>query len=332
MKKRRWIFLLFLLAASFLLSCLCGRYTLGPGDLFEILSGRAAGTMKANIFWNIRVARTCVAAICGAALALSGFVYQGLFNNPLVSPDVLGVSGGASVGAISAILFFGGSAAALQIFSFLGGMATVLLALLLARAIGGGRTFSLVIAGIVLSALMNAAVMAMKYIADPTQQLAVIDYWLMGSYSLCGWEEFFTTAPLCVGSFLVLALLRYRLKVLTLGDQEAMSLGVAVAPVRAVCIAAATVLVAACVSVSGIVSWVGLIVPHLVRAILGERFEANFFQSAVCGASLLMLADTLARSLLPSEIPISILTSLMGAVCLGVFLLLRRRKGRGRDA
>ena len=278
------------------------------------------------------MARTCVAGVCVAALALSGFVYQGMFNNPLASPDVLGVSGGASVGAISAILFFGGSAAALQALSFLAGMLTVLLALLLARAIGGGRAFSLVIAGMVLSALMNAAIMAMKYIADPTQQLAVIDYWLMGSYSLCGWEEFFTAAPLCAGGFLLLALLRYRLKVLTLGDQEAMSLGVAVAPVRAACVAAATVLVAACVSVSGIVSWVGLIVPHLVRAVFGERFEANFFQCAVCGASLLMLADTLARGLLPSEIPISILTSLMGAVCLALFLLLRGREGRGRDA
>lgn len=142
MKKRSWIFLLFLLAASFLLSCLCGRYSLGLGDLFEILSGQAVGSMKSNIFWNVRVARTCVAGVCGAALALSGFVYQGLFHNPLVSPDVLGVSGGASVGAISAILFFGGSGAALQISSFLGGMAAVFLALL-ARAIGGGRTFRL---------------------------------------------------------------------------------------------------------------------------------------------------------------------------------------------
>lgn len=332
MKKRSWIFLLFLLAASFLLSCLCGRYALSLGDLFEILSGRAEGTMKANIFWNVRVARTCVAGVCGAALALSGFVYQGLFSNPLVSPDVMGVSGGASVGAISAILFFGGSAAALRIFAFLGGIITVLLALLLARAIGGGRTFSLVIAGIVLSALMNAAIMSMEYMADPTQQLAVIDYWLMGSYSLCGWEEFFTTAPLCAAGFIVLALLRYRLKVLTLGDQEAISLGVAAAPVKIVCIVAATVLVAACVSVSGIVSWVGLIVPHLVRAILGERFEANLFQSALLGASIMISADTLAHSLLPLEIPISILTSVIGAVCLAVFLVLRRREGRDGDA
>lgn len=332
MKKRSWVFLLFLLTVSFLVSCLCGRYSLSLTDLFEILSGQAAGSMKANIFWNIRVARTCVTAVCGAALALSGFVYQGLFGNPLASPDVLGVSGGSSVGAIAAILFFGGSGAALQIFSFLGGIITVLLALLLAKAIGGNRYFNLIVSGIVLSAFMNAAIMAMKYMADPTQQLAVIDYWLMGSYSLCGWEEFFTAAPLCAAGFLVLALLRYRLKVLTLGDHEAASLGIAVVPVRVACIGAATVLVAASVSVSGIVSWVGLIVPHLVRAILGERFEANLFQSAVCGASLLMLADTLARSLLPSEIPISILTSLMGAACLAGFLILRRREGRGRDA
>lgn len=332
MKKRSWFFLLFLLAVSFLVSCLWGRYSLTPADLWEILSGKAAGSMKANVFWNIRVARTCVAGVCGAALSLSGFVYQGLFSNPLVSPDVLGVCGGASVGAITAILFFGGSMAAVQAFSFAGGLITVFLAILLARAMGGSRHFSLVIAGIVLSALMNAAIMAMKYIADPTQQLAVIDYWLMGSYSLCGWEEFAAITPLCALGASLLFLLRYRLKVLTLGDQEAMSLGVPAAPLRILCIGAATVLVAASVSISGIVSWVGLISPHLVRAILGERFEANLFQSALLGASLLMLADTLARSLLPSEIPISILTSVIGAVCLMFFLILRRREGRDRDA
>lgn len=136
MKKRRWLFLLLLLAASFLLSCLCGRYSLSLSDLWEILSGRAAGAMKENVFWNIRVARTCVAGLCGAALALSGFVYQGLFGNPLVSPDVLGVSGGASVGAILCILFFGGTAGLLEISSFAGGLLAVGLAMLLARAIG----------------------------------------------------------------------------------------------------------------------------------------------------------------------------------------------------
>ena len=187
MRKRSWIGLAALLAASFLLSCLWGRYPLSLSDLWEILSGQAAGTMKANVFWNIRVARTCVTALCGAALSLAGFVYQGLFRNPLVSPDVLGVSGGASVGAICAILFFGGSTAALQLFSFVGGMLTVALSLLLARAIGGNRYFNLIISGIILGALANAAIMALKYMADPTQQLAVIDYWLMGSFNLATW-------------------------------------------------------------------------------------------------------------------------------------------------
>lgn len=329
MKKGAWIGLSLLLTASFLFSCLCGRYALGPADLWDILSGQAAGTMKENVFWNIRVARTCVTALCGAALSLAGFVYQGLFRNPLVSPDVLGVSGGASVGAICAILFFGGSAAALQLLSFAGGIATVALSLLLAQAIGGNRYFNLIVSGIVLSALANAAIMALKYMADPTQQLAVIDYWLMGSFNLASWGKFRGILPPVLASGTVLALLRYRLKVLTLGDEEAASLGIPVGPTRLICIAAATVLVAASVTVSGIVSWVGLIVPHLVRSVLGERFEANFFQSILCGASLLLIADTLARSLLPSEIPISILTSLIGALFLAAFLLRRGRGARG---
>lgn len=328
MKKHGWAGLLLLLAASFLFSCLCGRYALGLADLWEILSGQAAGSMKENVFWNIRVARTCVTALCGGALSLAGFVYQSLFRNPLVSPDVLGVSGGASVGAICAILFFGGSTAALQLFSFAGGIATVALSLLLARAIGGNRYFNLIIAGIILSALANAAIMALKYIADPTQQLAVIDYWLMGSFNLASWDKFRLIVPPILAAGAALTLLRYRLKVLTLGDEEAASLGVPVGATRLICIAAATVLVAASVTVSGIVSWVGLIVPHLVRSVLGDRFEANFFQSTLCGASLLLIADTLARSLLPSEIPISILTSLIGALFLAAFLLGRNRGER----
>lgn len=328
MRKRSWIGLAALLAASFLLSCLWGRYPLSLTDLWEILSGQAAGTMKANVFWNIRVARTCVTALCGAALSLAGFVYQGLFRNPLVSPDVLGVSGGASVGAICAILFWGGSTAALQLFSFVGGLVTVALSLLLARAIGGNRYFNLIISGIILGALANAAIMALKYMADPTQQLAVIDYWLMGSFNLANWAKLRAITPLILSAGVVLALLRYRLKVLTLGDEEAASLGVAVTPVRLACVGCATVLVAASVSVSGIVSWVGLIVPHLVRSVLGDAFEANFFQSILCGASLLLIADTLARSLLPSEIPISILTSLIGAVFLAAFLIHRKRGER----
>lgn len=328
MRKRSWAGLGLLLAASFLLSCLCGRYPLAPADLWEILSGQAAGSMKENVFWNIRVARTCVTALCGGALSLAGFVYQSLFRNPLVSPDVLGVSGGASVGAICAILFFGGSAAALQLLSFAGGVVTVALSLLLARAIGGNRYFNLIISGIILGALANAAIMALKYIADPAQQLAVIDYWLMGSFSLASWAKLRVIAPPILAAGAVLALLRYRLKVLTLGDEEAASLGVAVVPARLICIGCATVLVAASVMVSGIVSWVGLIVPHLVRSVLGEQFEANFFQSILCGAALLLVADTLARSLLPSEIPISILTSLIGALFLAAFLLCRGRGER----
>ena len=218
--------------------------------------------------------------------------------------------------------------AALQILSFAGGIAAVAISLLLAEAIGGNRYFNLIISGIILGALANAAIMSLKYSADPAQELAVIDYWLMGSFSLSSWEKFWGIAPLILIAGAVLSLLRYRLRVLSLGDEEAASLGVAVVPVRLICIGCATVLVAASVSVSGIVSWVGLIVPHLVRAVLGERFEENFFQFMVCGAAVLLTADTLARSLLPSEIPVSILTSLIGAMVLGGFLLTRQRGDR----
>ncbi|MBM6829430.1 iron ABC transporter permease [Anaerotignum lactatifermentans] len=330
MRKKFWIMIVIWIG-TFMLSCCVGRYDLSMTDIGQILLGWCDDAMKCNVFWRIRLSRTFLVAVSGGALALAGFVYQSMFQNPLVSPDVLGVSSGCSVGAITALLFFGGSAVISQALSFAAGLAVVALSVALAQAMGGRKLYSLILAGIILGALSNAVIMTLKYGADPSRQLAAIEYWLMGSFHTANWSDGIVAGLLSLGAFLLLFLLRWQLKLLILGGEEAFALGVRVLPVRLGGILGATVLTAAVVSVAGVVSWIGLIVPHMVRMIFGERFEDNFIQSVFCGSILLMIADTLARSIFTAEIPISILTSLIGAIFLVVFLLTRRKEGRWSD-
>lgn len=287
--------------------------------------------MKASVFLKIRLPRTVFAGITGAALSISGLVYQELFRNPLVSPDVLGVGGGASAGAVAAIVC-GGGVIAVRAFALTGGLAVVALALLLAKWIGTGRqtggerTVGMVLAGIVVKALADAAVMAMKYTADPSRQLPSIDYWLMGSLQNIRWREVLYMLPFALFPLGLLYLLRWRIQVLSFGDDEAKSLGIPVGLVKIICAAAACVPIAAGAAFTGVISWVGLIVPHMVRRLSGEGLMKNFSLCGLAGASFMMLTDTLARSLTAAEIPISILTSAAGAVfLLGIFLRNRYR-------
>lgn len=330
MRKKFWIMVIIWIGTC-MLSCCVGRYELSLSDIGRVLLGLTDDTMMVNVFWKIRLSRTFLVAISGGALALAGFVYQSMFQNPLVSPDVLGVSSGCSVGAIVALLFFGGSAVISQLFSFAAGLFVVILSVLLAQVMGGRKLYSLILAGIILGALANAVIMTLKYVADPNRQLAAIEYWLMGSFHTANWGDVFAAGILVFAAFLLLFLLRWQLKLMILGGDEAASLGVRVLPVRLGGILGATVLTAAVVSVAGVVSWIGLIVPHMVRMIFGERFEDNFIQSIFCGSILLMAADMLARSVFTAEIPISILTSFIGAVFLTVFLIMRRKERRWDD-
>ncbi len=327
MKKKFWKIIVVWIGAL-MLSCCVGRYHISVADVGSILFGFAKDNMMVNVFCNIRLPRTFFVAVAGGALGLSGFLYQGMFQNPLVSPDVLGVSSGCSVGAVSTILFFGGNAVALQFLSFGGGLLVVVCSAVLAKIMGGRKLYSLVLAGVILGAFCNAVIMLLKYTADPERQLAVIEYWLMGSFHTVTWAEVKVTAGIILPVCVLLFFLRWQLKVLTLGSEEAMSLGVSVRFVRMGGIFGATVLTAAVVSVAGVISWVGLIVPHMVRLLFGERYEENFVQSFFCGSIFMLLADMLARSISASEIPVSILTSFLGAAFLLLFLFLTRRERR----
>lgn len=322
--KRFWVMAGIMLGAVLLSLCV-GRYPLTLSDLWGILTGSDGG-MGSRVFLQIRLPRTFLVLACGAALSISGLVYQNIFRNPLVSPDVLGVTGGASVGAAAAILA-GASAAATAASAFGAGIFTVLVTVALAKAAGGQQKVTLLISGIVTGALAGALLMMLKYLADPSQQLPSIEYWLMGSFHTSDWKDVGAAAPVIAASLFCLWLMRWKLQLLVLGEEEAGSLGLPVGKVRLAGALLATLLAASVVSAAGAVSWIGLIVPHMIRRLFGDDLKRNFSLCAMGGGTFLLLADTLARSLTAAEVPVSILTSFAGALLLALALAGRSRKG-----
>lgn len=330
--RKGFLLLLGILVFTAGLSCCVGRYPLTLADLWQICTGSMEDGIKNNVFLRIRLPRTVFAGLTGAALSISGLVYQELFRNPLVSPDVLGAGGGAGVGAVCAIVC-GGGAVSVRSSALAGGLLAVALALFLSSLIGsyggnGRRSVGMVLAGIAVKALADAAVMALKYTADPSRQLPSIDYWLMGSLQNIHWAEVLYYLPFAVLPVVFLYRIRWQIQVMSFGDREAKSLGVPVDGLKLICAAAACIPAAAGTAVTGVISWVGLIVPHMVRRLFGEGLSRNFSLCGLAGASFMMLADLAARSLTAAEIPISILTSAAGALFLaGIFI----HRGRAKD-
>lgn len=327
MKRRFWI-LVFILMILVLISGSTGRYSLSLTDIFSILIGKSQNEMDKNLFYQIRLSRTFSALFAGAALSLAGQTYQTVFQNPLVSPDVLGVSSGCSIGAVLAILWGSSFLTGAWLLTFCCGILTVFLSLLLAAAMGGNRRYTMLLSGIIIGALANSVIMTLKYTADPTRELPSIEYWLMGSFQNASWKSLNAVLPVMTSASLILYLLRWRIKILTMGDEEAQSLGIRVQAVRITALICATILVAAVVSTAGSVSWIGLIAPHIVRRMAGEDYAGHFFPTLLMGAILLLLADLFARSIFSAEIPISILTSFFGAVLLGIILWKKRYENR----
>ena len=329
--KKKILILSALLLAAVILSLCAGRYPIGVGDILSICTGSHENEMMRNVFLKIRLPRVVFSVMAGSALGVSGLVYQELFRNPLVSPDVLGVSGGAGVGAVLAIVFGLGTASVTS-FALAGGLIAVVLSLILSHFASSGdgvnvsRNVVMVLAGIVVKALCDSAVMAMKYTADPTNQLPTIDYWLMGSLQNVRRDDVLTVLPLCILPMVLLGLMRFRISVLSMGDEDADGLGAEVKLIRYACVVLACVPVAAVTSVTGVISWVGLIVPHVVRRIFGEGIQNSFPLCLLAGGFFMTLVDTAARSVSEAEIPISIVTSCAGAVVLCVFLFRNHRK------
>ena len=294
--------------------------------LGKLWSGAAPSAPDERVLLSIRGPRVLAGVIVGASLAGAGVVYQGLFRNPLVSPDVLGVSAGAGLGAVLGI-FLSLPLLAIQVLAFAGGLATVVLVYAIAVAVQGrDPTLVLVLGGVVVGALAGAAISLLKILADPYDQLPAITFWLLGSLASARASDVWAALPAVLIGIVPLVLLRWRINVLSLGDEEARALGVEAGRLRAIVIAAATLITASVVAISGVIGWVGLVIPHIARMLVGPSFERLLPAAMLMGAAYLVLVDTLARSLGRIEVPIGILTAVVGAPFF-LWLLWRGRHG-----
>ncbi len=308
-----------------------GKFAVPAVDLLRIflapLTGHDPGVSEIvyTVIWNIRVPRVVAGVVVGAALAAAGAAYQGMFRNPLVSPDILGVSAGAGLGATLGI-YLGWSLAWVQLTAFAGGLLAVIVVYRLATLVQRhDPMLVLVLAGIAVSALLGAGISLLKILADPYTQLPSITFWLLGGLNQVTLDDVAVTTPAMLIGLLPLALLRWRLNLLALADEEAAALGLQVDRLRLVLVASATLTTAAAVSLAGIVGWIGLVVPHVARLLVGPDFSRLLPASLLLGAGFLVVTDTLARTVTSIELPLGILTALVGAP---FFLWLLARTGR----
>ena len=280
---------------------------------------------QATLFFNVRLPRVVTALMVGCSLAAAGAAFQGIFQNPLVSPDILGASQGAAFGAAIAILLgVGAMGVSLSAFAF--ALSTVLLVLLISSRSRGNKVLIVVLTGVMISSLFSSGVSFAKLVADPQNDLPAITYWLMGSFTGAQFNlTFFVSSAVMLIGCVVLFLLRWRINILTMGDSEAMTLGVNVKMLRMVIIVAATLATAASVAVTGIIGWVGLVVPHLTRMLVGSDFKKLMPASMLMGAGFLLVVDTIARLAFTSEIPIGILTAFVGAPFF-LYLITKRKQ------
>ncbi len=327
------VLLLMAVLAAALISLAVGRYPVSPHTVFSVLVGQLLPIQPSwpdqaeTVIMNIRLPRVMAALLVGCALSASGAAYQGIFRNPLVSPDILGVASGAGAGAALAILM-GASAPGTQMAAFIGGIAAVSLTFLIGgRNKTGNTAMTMVLAGIMVAMVFQALISLLKVLADPINTLPAITFWLMGSLASAGFPQLAAAAPGCLSGLAVLLLLRWRLSVMAFNDEEAQVLGVNVARIRLAVIVAATLMTAAAVAISGVIAMVGLVVPHLARMIVGADFRNLLPVSALMGGLFMLLVDNLARTLSASEIPLGILTALIGAPVF--FSLLTKANQRG---
>lgn len=327
------------LLALVLFSLCLGRYPVAPGTALHILWSLIPSTSTANASWNdtemvvvatVRLPRVIVAAIAGAGLGLTGATLQGLFRNPLVGPQVVGISTGAAWGGVVAILlgahFFG-----MVSWAFGFAMLALLAVFLLSKLAGSNNVLSVVLAGVIVSAFFSALVGLAEFFADPERQLPGLVYWLLGSFASVSAKTVAVIAiPTIVAGF-VLLLLRWRINILSLSDADAAALGVNVQRLRWSVLCLVTLIVAAQVSVSGTIGWVGLVVPHVARRLVGPNHQRLLPASALLGAIYLLGMDDIARSVAAQELPIGVLTALVGTPVFAVVFWRSQSRGWTRD-
>lgn len=320
----RLVILFAILVVLFFVSFLLGRYPITPGLVVNILASKFlpipqtwSDTM-ATVVLQVRFPRIIAAIMVGASLSMSGSAYQSLFKNPLVSPAILGVSAGSAFGAALSILL-GLPWVAVQVMSFGFGLVAVASAFLIARMFGSGSMIVLVLGGVVISALFQTLISITQYFADPLNTLPAITFWLMGGLGkVTNHDLLFALIPITLCS-LVLYGFRWQINVLSISDEEAMALGINTTRTRLIVVLCATLMTASAVSISGIIGWVGLIVPHMARMVVGPNFPVLLPTSLLMGSAYMLLVDNVARSATSAEIPLGILTAIIGAP---VFILL----------
>lgn len=324
--RLRFVILIVLAILCVFFSLGVGRYFISPFDVITNLFNpmMPIDDIEAYRQWsalfNIRIPRILAAFLVGAALATAGASYQGMFQNPLVSPDILGASAGAGLGAAFAILNNMGSVM-ITVFAFCGAMIAVALAYLVSRLAKGNATLSLVLGGILVGSLFTAGTSYIKLVADTEDQLPEITYWLMGGFGGVEYSDvIFAAIGIAVG-IIPLILIRWRMNVLTLGDDEARSIGVNTRRLRLVAIFCATLITAVAVSISGIIGWIGLVIPHFCRMIFGYDYRRIIPAAIIFGGAFLVLVDDFARTLAASEIAIGILTAFVGAPIFAYLLI-----------
>jgi iron complex transport system permease protein len=333
LNKRRYLTTLAgltaILVAVILASLVLGRFSMSIIDAVKIIlspffPSRATwdGTMEAVIF-KLRLPRICAASLVGGALALSGASYQSMFKNPMVSPDILGVSSGAAFGASLAI-FWGMGHSTIQLWAFAGGIAAVTLTAMVPKMMKSSSTIILVLAGIIVGGLMTSLMGILRYFADPDTALAEMIYWAMGSFASIKKTDLVSMTPGIIICAAVLLLIRYRLNVMSLGEDEAKTLGLNIRQTRNVIIFCSTLLTASSVCMAGTIGWVGLVIPHLGRMLVGPDNRRLLPATLIMGSAFMVIIDTLARTLTAAELPISIITGIIGAPFY-LYLLLKQR-------
>lgn len=312
------VFMAVMLAAGIVVSVFLGKFTITPKELWGIVISQFADieqywtSQQEHILWTVRMPRILGACIVGTALSSAGSVYQGVFENPMAAPDFLGASSGAALGAALAIIL-GMNDVMITVMAFFMSLLTIVLVYMIGNRTKGNKTVGLVLAGLMVSALAQAGTSFIKLVADQTNELPEITYWLMGSLTgITGEDVLFAFIVTMIG-LIPLLLIRWKINVLTIGEQEASTMGVRVDLVRAVSLVCATLITAAAVSISGMIGWVGLVVPHFCRKIVGNNYKFLLPATILTGAFFLLMVDNVSRNLFEVEIPIGILTAVIGA-------------------
>lgn len=328
MNKKTLLFLLLSVCSFiivFMIALMVGKYNISIPDFFKsVFTSDEAYDTQRSILINLRLPRTIVAGLSGIALSLSGLLYQEIFQNKLTSPDLLGVSSGSAVGAAIAIIL-GLSAVTVSIFAFVMGIATVIITILISKLFKNGSSITLILAGIIVGGFMSAALSMVKYFADPTTTLATITYWLMGSFENSTMKIVYVMLPIVVISCMVLLILSWRINVVALGEEEAQTKGINYKVYRYLLIGIATLLTAITVAFNGTISWIGLVIPHVVRLISGRDTRRSIPLCITFGGVFMIIVDILSRTFTKSEIPLSAVTGLLGTVIFVTTLISKRR-------